>query len=40
MDHQALKDIRMALLDGIAMMKQQIEQQNPVNVKMDLSHFG
>ena len=29
MDHQALKDIRMALLDGIAMMKQQIEQQNP-----------
>lgn len=29
MDHQALKDIRMALLDGIAMMKLQIEQQNP-----------
>ena len=29
MDHHALKDIRMALLDGIAMMKQQIEQQNP-----------
>ena len=29
MDHQALKDIRMALLEGIAMMKQQIEQQNP-----------